>query len=96
MESNQTIADRISCLGQTIHGSVHPGENTKLAMYISPVQEEMAWKVDSLVQIWDGLSAYAYPPTSLIRACLNKVRTESAEIFITEPGWPNQEWFLDH
>ena len=27
--------------GKTIYGSVYPGENTKLAMYISPVQEEM-------------------------------------------------------
>ena len=32
---NPTIADRILCLGQTIHGSVRPGENTKLAMHIS-------------------------------------------------------------
>ena len=39
--------------------------------------------------------AYAYPPTSLIRACLNKVRTESVEIFLIAPGWPNQEWFPD-
>ena len=38
-----------------------------------------------------GLYAYAYPPTSLIRACLNKVRTENVEIVLIAPGWPNQE-----
>ena len=43
----------------------------------------------------DGLYAYAYPPASLIRACLNKVRTENVEIILIAPGWPNQEWFPD-
>ena len=44
---------------------------------------------------WNGLYAYAYPPTSLIRACLNKVRTENVEIVLIAPGWPNQEEFPD-
>ena len=44
------------------------------------------------VQNWDGLYAYAYPPTSLIRVCLNKVITETVEIILIAPGWPNQEW----
>ena len=52
------------------------GKNTKLAIYVTPIWEETSWKVDSLVQNWNGLYAYAYPPTSLIRACLSKVRTE--------------------
>ena len=69
--------------------------NTKLAMYISPIREETSWKVDSLVQNWDGMYAYAYPLTSLIRACLNKVRTENVEIVLIAPGWANQEWFPD-
>ena len=69
--------------------------NTKLATYVSPFHEETSWKVNSLVQNWDGLYAYAYPPKSLIRACLNKVRTESVEIVLIAPGWPNQEWFPD-
>ena len=65
------------------------GKNTKLAIYVSPIREEASWKVDSLVQNWDDL--YVYPPTSLIRACLNKVRTENVEIVLIAPGWPNQE-----
>ena len=67
------------------------GKNTKLAIYVSPIREEASWKVDSLVQKWDGLYAYAYPPTSMIRACLDKVRTENVEIVLIAPGWPNQE-----
>ena len=53
------------------------------------------WKVDSLVQNWNGLYVYVYPPTSLIRACLSKVRTENVEIVLIAPGWPNQEYFPD-
>ena len=30
----------------------------------------------------------AYPPTSLLRACLIKVRTENVEIVRIAPGWP--------
>ena len=70
-------------------------KNTKLAIYVSPIREETSWKVDSLVQNWNGLYAYAYPPTSLIRACLNKFRTENVEIVLIAPGWPNQECFPD-
>ena len=93
---NQTVADRIfRAWGRPFVDLFVLGKNTKLATYVSPIREEMSWKVDSLVQNWDGLYAYAYPPTSLIRACLNKVRTESVEIVLIAPGWPNQEWFPD-
>ena len=93
---NQTIADRIfRAWGRPFVDLFALGKNTKLAIYVSPIREETSWKVDSLVQSWDGLYAYAYPPTSLIRACLNKVRTENVEIVLIAPVWPNQEWFPD-
>ena len=93
---NQTVADRIfRAWGRPFVDLFALGKNTKLAIYVSPIREETSWKVDSLVQNWDGLYAYAYPPTSLIRACLNKVRTENVQIVLIAPGWPNQEWFPD-
>ena len=93
---NQTIADRIfRAWGRPFVDLFALRINTKLATYISPIREETSWKVDSLVQNWDGLYTYTYPPTSLIRACLNKVRTENVEIVLIVPGWPNQEWFPD-
>ena len=93
---NQTIADRIfRAWGRPFVNLFALGKNTKLAIYFSPIRDETSWKVDSLVQSWDGLYAYAYPPTSLIRACLNKVRTENVEIVLIAPVWPNQEWFPD-
>ena len=93
---NQTVADRIFCAwGRPFVDLFALGKNTKLAIYVSPIREETSWKVDSLVQNWNGLYAYAYPPTSLIRACLNKVRTENVEIVLIAPGWPSQEEFPD-
>ena len=67
---NQTVADRIfRAWGRPFVDlfALLVGKNTKLAIYVSPFREEVSWKVDSLVQNWDGLYAYAYPPTSLIR-----------------------------
>ena len=84
---NQTVADRIfRAWGRPFVDLFALRKNTKLAIYVSPIREETSWKVDSLVQNWDGLYAYAYPPTSLIRACLNKVRTENVEIVLIAPG----------
>ena len=69
--------------------------NTKLATYMSPIPESEAWKVDSLVQTWEGLYAYAYPPTTLIRQTLNKLILHRAELILIAPLWPKQEWFPD-
>ena len=92
---NQTVADRIfRAWGRPFVDLFSLGKNTKLAIYVSPIREETSWKVDNLVQNWNGLYAYAYPPTSLLRACLIKVRTENVEIVLIAPG-PNQEEFPD-
>jgi len=69
--------------------------NSKLATYMSPVPEPEAWKVDSLVQSWRGLYAYAYPPTCLIRSVLSKIIADRAEVILIAPLWPHQEWFAD-
>ena len=91
---NQTIVDRVFHLWGKPHVDLFALErNAKLATYMSPIPEPMSWKVDSLVQSWKNLYAYAYPPTSLIRACLNKIRTEDVEVILIAPCWPNQEWF---
>ena len=81
--------------GQGLPSSIYlpSRRNAKLATYMSPIPEPMSWKVDSLVQSWKNLYAYAYPPTSLIRACLNQIRTEDVEVILIAPCWPNQEWF---
>ena len=52
---NQTVADRIfRAWGRPFVDLFALGKNTKLAIYVSPIREETSWKVDSLVQNWDG------------------------------------------
>ena len=50
--------------------------NSKLTTYISPIFEPEAWKVNSLVQSWAGLYAYAYPATNIIRQILTLNRQD--------------------
>ena len=67
--------------------------NTTLATYMSPIPEPEAWKVDSLVQSWEGMYAYAYPPTALIRQTLNKLILHRAELILIDPFGRNRNGF---
>ena len=62
---------------------------------MSPIPDKTAWKVDCLIQNWRNLYPYAYPPTNLIRPCLNKVMLDQPELILIAPWWPSQEWFSD-
>jgi len=70
--------------------------NNQLQVYMSPIPDPQAYATDSLVQSWDRMVAYAYPPTGLIRKTLNKVRqSEHLQLILIAPNWPQQEWFVD-
>ena len=70
--------------------------NHQLPVYMSPIPDPQAWSTDALVQSWDRMIAYAYPPTGLIREMLNKVRqAENLQLILIAPNWPQQEWFVD-
>ena len=90
----------LSCLGQTIRGSIRPREeheigNIRLPHSGGDVLESGQSCPELGRPVHVCVPSYAYPPTSLIRACLNKVRTENVEIVLIAPVWPNQEWFPD-
>ena len=93
---NPAVARRVFRVWGSTHVDLFALEcNTKLATYMSPIPEPEAWKVDSLVQSWEGLYAYAYSPTALIRQTLNKLILHRAELILIAPLWPKQEWFPD-
>ena len=83
-----------------VWGSPHMGLfalkcNPKLATYMSPIPETEAWKVDSLVQSWEG--RYVRVPTNGFD------QTDSEQVNLAQSGadshslplWPKQEWFPD-
>ena len=67
--------------------------NHQLPLYVSPVPDDQAWDTDALSINWEGLSAYAYPPTILIPQVLRKVEESDCLILLIAPNWPNQAWF---
>jgi len=70
-------------------------DNFKLPTFVSPLPDELAWAVDAFAVSWEGLRAYAYPPTPLLPRVLAKLRQESAEVTLIAPWLPRRAWSLD-
>ena len=69
--------------------------NHKLPLYVSPVQDNKTLAVDALPMDWNLLHAYAFPPSILIPAVLEKIRRHQYRIFLIAPFWPQQQWFSE-
>ena len=70
--------------------------NHRLQVYFSPMADPQAAAVDALIQSWDCLQAYAFPPFGLIQRVLSKVRgSHNLELTLVAPFWPLRPWFPD-
>ena len=67
--------------------------NTQLDLFVSPLPDLQAWAVDTLAISWDGMSAYAYPPTNLICQVLNKVIQSDVRLCLVAPMRKAQAWY---
>ena len=68
----------------------------RLPVYFSPASDSRAAWTDALLQPWDNLQAYAFPPISIIRRALVKLRSSrNCELTLIAPFWPQREWFPD-
>ena len=67
--------------------------NAKLPVFYSPLPESTALGTDAMSHSWDGLWAYAYPPTSFIGEVLRKVLRSRCELLLVAPAWPKQPWY---
>ena len=68
----------------------------RLPVYFSPMYDAMSAGTDAMLQSWDGLQAYAFPPFSLLPRVLAKVRaSRGLELMLVAPFWPQHHWFLD-
>ena len=63
----------------------------RLPVYFSPVVDPQAAGVDAMLQSWDRLQAYAFPPFGLLPHLLAKVR----QLTLVAPFWPLKPWFPD-
>ena len=68
----------------------------RLPVYFSSASDSRAAGTDALLQPWDNLQAYAFPPIAIIRRVLVKLRSlKNCELTLIAPFWPQREWFLD-
>ena len=68
----------------------------RLPVYFSPASDSQAAGTDALLQPWDNLQAYAFPPIAIIRRVLVKLRSSrNCELTLITPFWPQREWFPD-
>ena len=70
--------------------------NHRLPVYFSPMVDPQSVGTDAMLQSWDGLQAYAFPPFGLLSRVLAKVRqSQGLELTLIAPFWPQHPWFPD-
>ena len=66
----------------------------RCSVYFAPVSDPMAAGTDAMLQSWDSLQAYAFPPFAMIGQVLAKVRaSQGLELTLIAPLWPQRPWF---
>ena len=63
----------------------------RLPVYFSPASDSRAAGTDALLQPWDNLQAYGFPPIAIIRRVLVKLRSSrNCELILIAPFWPQR------
>ena len=66
----------------------------RCSVYFAPVSDPMAAGTDAMLQSWDSLQAYAFPPFAMIGQVLAKVKaSQGLELTFIAPLWPQRPWF---
>ena len=66
----------------------------RCSVYFVPVSDAMAAGTDAMLQSWDSLQAYVFPPFAMISQVLAKVRaSQGLELTLIAPFWPQRPWF---
>ena len=70
--------------------------NHRLPVYFSPMVDPQSVGTDAMLQSWDSLQAYAFPPFGLLSRVLVKVwQSKGLELTLIAPFWPQHPWFPD-
>ena len=66
--------------------------NHRCGVYFVPVLDPMAGNTDAMLQSWDFLQAYAYPPFAMIPQVLVKLRSSPGTVLtLIAPFWSQRE-----
>ena len=69
--------------------------NYKLPIYVSPVPDKKAWKINALNICWEGLDGYVFCPVAILPQVIQKIITYPWGMIVLAPGWPGMPWFWD-
>ena len=70
-------------------------DNHRCSIYFSPYRDPLSVGTDKLLQSWDGLLAYAFPPWSILPQVLAKLRVSHRTLLtLIAPYWPQRPWFV--
>ena len=69
--------------------------NHTLPIYVSPVPDKKAWKIDALNICWEGLDGYVFCPVAILPQGIKKIITYPCRMIVLAPGWPVMQWFWD-
>ena len=65
----------------------------RCSVYFALVSDPMAAGTDAMLQSWDSLQSYAFPPFAMIGQVLAKVRaSQGLELTLITPLWPQRPW----
>ena len=93
---NQKVVDKLGHIWPAYIDLFATYLNHRLPAYFSPMKDASSNGVDAFLQKWDHFQAYAFPPFSIIRQVLNKIRQSTqVEVTLIAPFWPQREWFAD-
>ena len=67
--------------------------NHQLPCNVSTVPDRESVAVDAMSINWTVLSAYAFPPMSILGRVPAKIADEECQVILTTPFWPKQHWF---
>lgn len=67
--------------------------NNQFPSYVSYKPDPTASAIDAFSLDWSVLKLYAFPPFSVIPACLSKMVSDQATGIVVLPDWTTQSWF---
>ena len=69
-------------------------KNARLPVYVSPIADPQSAGTDAMMQSWDGLQTYAFPPFGLLHRVMSRVRqSRDLELTLVALFWPQHHWF---
>ena len=78
------------------HRSLRDEPQSSSSRIFLPMSDPQLAGTDAMMQSWDGLQAYAFPPFGLLHRVLSKVwQSRGLELTLVALFWPQHLWFLD-